>query len=222
MGPIWGSAVGGASLWASKVLNSVLSSKIRAFSSFAYLFLGYGMLQFTFSFLCQYCPLLDEIKTAHLCPAWHAWRMKHHLLSLLSGASSVPTFHRSTKWSGHPDVSSRTAPCLLLSSHECWQFGLREELYLFLRSRIALVQWGEWLSTAWSEIWQVGLRGLSQRLQMKPVLGGQVWKMTAAESSANWWGSWMLSSTAALLFGSRQGLLGEMSQSLGRANAVLM
>lgn len=32
----------------------------------------------------------------------------------------------------------------------------------------------------------------------------------------------MLSSRAALLFGSHQGLLGRMSQSLGRANAVLV
>lgn len=60
------------------------------------------------------------------------------------------------------------------------------------------------------------------RLQMKQVLSGQVWKMRAVESGAKWWGSWMLSSRAALLFGSHQGLLGRMSQSLGRANAVLV
>lgn len=127
-----------------------------------------------------------------------------------------------SSWSMQPwalRVCCSTDPAL----PKCWQYGLHEKLYSHLTDSVAVVRQGEHRMAGWGEIWQACvLCELSERLQMKQIFSGRIWKMRAVESGAKLWCSWMLSSRAALLFGSHQGLLGRMSQSLARANAVLM
>lgn len=157
------------------------------------------------------------------CQTRRCYKMMHPVF--FKPRQSLPLMAVGNGWSVQPWAPEALHVCCSTTPAfpNCRQRGLYEELYSHLRGSAALIQWGEHHTAGWGEIWQgCVLCGLTQRLQMKQVLSGQIWKMRAVESGAKWWGSWMLSSRAALLFRSHQGLLGRMPQSLGRANAVLV